>query len=72
MSTMSNLHAEVEAFADKLGANASHLVDEFHALVAKLLGYADGGEAQTIKTTAADAPAQSAPAAVTKPETPQA
>lgn len=38
MSAMSNLHTEAQAFAEKLKTDAEHLVDEFHALVAKLLG----------------------------------
>lgn len=38
MSTMSTLHAEAQAFAEKLKTDAEHLVEEFHALVAKLLG----------------------------------
>lgn len=38
MSAMSTLKAEVDDFEAKLHAGASHLVDEFKSLVAKLIG----------------------------------
>lgn len=57
MSGMSNLHARVEAFEALLRADASHLVDEFHDIVGKLLPAAE----TDAETVASDAEAATKP-----------
>lgn len=55
MSALSELHAKAEEFKAKLTADASHLVDEFEALLHTLLGQGelDGEQLATQTETAA-------------------
>jgi len=57
MSALSELHVKAEEFKTKLTADASHLVDEFEALLHTLLGQ---GETDA-KTVAVEAETAAAP-----------
>lgn len=45
MSALSNLATEISDFEHRLGTDASHLVDEFKALIGKLTGQAEADAA---------------------------